>query len=52
MPIVCCLGHAAGEAIAVASKNKKNVKEIDIKELQAQLEKNGAVFKIPSSKHE
>lgn len=45
MPIVCCLGQAAGEAVAVALKSQKNAREIDVKELQTQLQKNGAVIK-------
>jgi hypothetical protein len=44
MPIVCCLGLAAGTAIAVAQKQQKGVKDIDVKELQANLLRNGAVI--------
>ena len=44
MPIVCCLGQAAGTAIAVAQKQQKGVKDIDVKELQANLLRNGAVI--------
>ncbi len=46
MPIVCCLGHAAGEAIAVAEKNKTNVSGINIKDLHAALTAGNAVYKI------
>ncbi len=45
MPIVCCLGQAAGTAIAVAKKQERSVKDIDVKELQSTLIKNGAVIK-------
>lgn len=44
MPIVCCLGEAAGAAIAVAFENKKSVKEIDVKKLQLRLKDNGAAL--------
>ncbi len=44
MPIVCCIGHACGEAIAVASKSKTDVRSIDIKELQNKLVENGAAL--------
>lgn len=46
MPIVCCIGQAAGEAIAAAARSEANVKDVDIKKLHKRLEENGAVFKI------
>ncbi len=42
MPVVCCIGEAAGTAIGLAVKNKTSVREINIGELQATLKKNGA----------
>lgn len=42
MPIVACLGEAAGTAVGLAVKNKLGVREIDVKELQNTLKQNGA----------
>jgi len=42
MPIVATLGHAAGVAAGLANKAGVGVKEIDVKQLQAQLEAEGA----------
>ena len=42
MPIVCCLGEAAGTAVAVARGNGSNVKNVDIKAVQERLIANGA----------
>ena len=42
MPIVTTLGEAAGTAAALACRANVGVKEIDVKELQAQLVKQGA----------
>lgn len=42
MPIVCCLGEAAGVAASIASKNNISVKEIDIMQLREQLLERGA----------
>ena len=44
MPIVCTLGEAAGTAIALANKDKSDVKEINVEQLQQNLRKNNAVF--------
>lgn len=44
MPVCCCVGQAAGTAVAIAEKSGKTVSEIDIKELQNLLRKNGAFF--------
>ena len=44
MPIVCCLGEAAGTAIAVAKSNGTDVKNVDIKKVQDILLKNGAIL--------
>lgn len=44
MPIVCCLGEAAGVAAAVAVKNGTNAENADISEIQKILEENGAVI--------
>ena len=42
MPIVCCLGEAAGTGMAVAVKNNCTPKDADIKEIQKILLDNGA----------
>lgn len=44
MPICCCLGEAAGTAIAIAHNANKNLHTIDIKALQKTLTENGAVL--------
>lgn len=44
MPIVCCLGEAAGTAIALAKSAKMNVREIATRKLQEKLMHNGAEF--------
>ena len=44
MPTVCCLGEAAGTAVAVAKKHGTDVKNVDISELQRRLVENGAVI--------
>ncbi len=44
MPIVCCLGEAAGVAASVAIKNGTNAENADIAEIQKILEENGAVI--------
>ena len=44
MPICCCLGEAAGTAVAVAHKTSKNAHTVDIKALQQKLTENGAVL--------
>jgi hypothetical protein len=46
MPVVCCIGEAAGAAIGLAVKNNCSVREVDIKELQNKLKKNGAYVGI------
>ena len=42
MAIVCTLGHAAGAAAAIAVKDGKNVKDIDVSVLQDTLRKENA----------
>lgn len=44
MPTVCCLGEAAGTAVAVAKKHGTDVRNVDISELQRRLIENGAVI--------
>lgn len=44
MPICCCLGEAAGKAIAIAKADNTTVKEISIEKLQSMLKKSNAVF--------
>lgn len=44
MPICCCLGEAAGTAIAIVHNTNKNVHTVDIKALQKTLTENGAVL--------
>ena len=43
MPIVCCLGEAAGRAAALAARDGIAVSEVDTDELRAVLIANGAV---------
>ena len=42
MPIVCCIGEAAGTAVGIAAKNNLPVTQADIREIQDMLRKNGA----------
>ena len=42
MPIVCCIGEAAGTAISVACKSKADVKDANVAEIQDILRKNNA----------
>ena len=46
MPNVCTLGEAAGSAMGLAVKGQKQVREIDVGALQAELKKNGAFIGI------
>ena len=46
MPVVCCLGEAAGEAVALAVDEKCTVREIDVSTLQKNLKQNGAFIGI------
>lgn len=44
MPIVCCLGEAAGTAASIAKRDNVNVRDVDVKKLQEELKKHGAVL--------
>ena len=44
MPVVCCIGEAAGSAVGLAVKQNCTVREIDVKELQNELKRNSAVL--------
>ncbi len=46
MPVVCCIGEAAGTAVALALKNKITVREVNVKELQSTLKNNNAFVGI------
>ena len=46
MPVVCCLGEAAGAAMGLAVKSGGSVRDISIKELQGVLKKNRAFIGI------
>ncbi len=46
MPTVCCIGEAAGTAIAMACKEKTDVRNVDVKELQRKLKEYGAFIGI------
>lgn len=46
MPCVCTIGEAAGTAIAIAVKDKKMVRDIDVKKLQTTLKNNGVFIGI------
>lgn len=42
MPVVCCIGEAAGTAIGLAHKGKLSPRQVDVKKLQERLKENGA----------
>ncbi len=44
LPICCCMGEAAGTAVAIVHRTNKNVHTVDIKALQKKLTENGAVL--------
>ena len=46
MPTVCCIGEAAGTAIALAIAAKCTTRNVSVKELQSRLQKNGAFIGI------
>ncbi len=46
MPVVCCIGEAAGTAVALALKGKTDVRGVDVKKLQGELKSNGAFIGI------
>lgn len=46
MPTVSCIGEAAGTAIGLAVKGQCDVRDVDIKQLQAALKNNGAFIGI------
>ena len=46
MPVVCCIGEAAGAAVGLAVKHKSKVREVNVRELQGVLKKNGAYIGI------
>lgn len=46
MPVVCCLGEAAGVAIALAGADGCDVREVNITALQEKLRANGAFLGI------
>ena len=46
MPTVCCIGEAAGCAIALAVKDNISVRDVNVKKLQELLIKNGAFIGI------
>ena len=46
MPVVCCIGEAAGVAIGLASKNGCDVRAVDVAALQTELRTRGAFIGI------
>ncbi len=44
IPIVCCLGEAAGTAAAVASRDGSMFRLVDVKKVQQRLREQGAAF--------
>jgi hypothetical protein len=42
MPTVCCIGEAAGSAVAIANKTKSTIREVNTDALRATLKANGA----------
>lgn len=46
MPVVCCIGEAAGTAVGLAVRDAVPVREIRVSELQDVLKKNGAFIGV------
>lgn len=46
MPVVCCIGEAAGSAIGLAAKSGCSVRDINPKDLQSVLKKNRAYINV------
>ena len=46
MPVVCCLGEAAGSAVGLLLQNKVPVRELDVSRLQRLLKRNGAFIGV------
>ena len=46
MPVVCCIGEAAGSAVGLAVKQNCTVREVDVKELQNELKRNCAYIGV------
>ena len=46
MPVVCCIGEAAGSAIGLAARNGCSVRDINPKDLQSVLKKNRAYINV------
>ncbi len=46
MPVVCCIGEAAGSAIGLAARSGCSVRDITSKELQSVLKKNRAYINV------
>jgi len=44
IPICCCMGEAAGVAVAVAFASGENVHSVDVKEVKRILRENGAAL--------
>ena len=46
MPVVCCIGEAAGIAIALAAKGNLDTRDVDVAKMQSILKENGAFVGI------
>ena len=46
MPVVCCIGEAAGSAIGLAARNGCSVRDVNPKDLQSVLKKNRAYINV------
>jgi len=46
MPVVCCIGEAAGSAVGLAVKDGIPVRSVDVEKLRALLKQNGAFLGI------
>jgi len=46
MPVVCCIGEAAGVAIALAAKGDLDTRDVDVAVMQSILKENGAFIGI------
>ena len=46
MPVVCCIGEAAGTAMGMLVKSREAVTALNVGELQARLKQNGAFIGV------
>ncbi|WP_333813994.1 FAD-dependent oxidoreductase, partial [Muricomes intestini] len=44
MPIVCCIGEAAGTAVGIAAKEGSVINQVNVKRVQEQLKNQNSIF--------